>query len=185
MIQNEFEDKDYVTELSVGKWFLDFAWKKKMLYIEIDGRQHNDPDRVKSDIKKDEFCKELGWKCLRLQWNYICSNTQEAIKTAKDFIDNGKVCEVEWLDKKALKRKELETLKNEGRINSLGRATSACLNPEIWEQRKELILNSGVNLMKFGWISEVMKKINLTKGQIYNTIKKFNLNCYKLNRAEY
>jgi very-short-patch-repair endonuclease len=185
VIQNEFEDKDYVTELSVGKWFLDFAWKKKMLYIEIDGEQHNDPNRAKSDAKKDEFCKELGWKCLRLQWRYICSHTQEAIKAAKDFIDNGKVCEVEWVDKKALKKKELETLKNEGRINSLGRATSACLNPEVWEQRKDLILNSGVDLMKFGWISEVMKKTNLSKGQVYNTIKKFNLDCYKLDRAEY
>ena len=32
--------------------------------------------------------KEDGWKLLRLDWKWVCNNTKEAIKLAKDFIDS-------------------------------------------------------------------------------------------------
>ena len=58
--------------------------------------------------KKDDFCKKLGWQCLRLDWSYIYNNPKEAIKIAKDFIDNGKVSEIIWVDKKAQKKRRIK-----------------------------------------------------------------------------
>lgn len=88
VIENEFSDKNYESEFHVGKYRLDFAWPEKMRYIEIDGSQHDLEERSKSDLKKDEFCKNQGWSCLRLKWKYIWQNSKEAIKLAKNFIDN-------------------------------------------------------------------------------------------------
>ena len=181
VIQNEFDDKDFVSELQVGKYRLDFAWIKKMRYIEIDGSQHS--ERKESDKKKDDFCKELGWQCLRLDWSYIYNNPKEAIKIAKNFIDNGKVSEIVWVNKKAQKKEELKNLRKQGRINSLGRATSSCLPPKIWEDRKNLILSSGIDLTKFGWLTKVMEVTKLTKRQVYLTIEKFDIPVYKVTRA--
>lgn len=88
VIKNEFSDKNYESEFHIGKYRLDFAWPEKMRYIEIDGSQHDLEERFKSDLIKDEFCKSQGWSCLRLKWRYICQNSKEAIKLAKNFIDN-------------------------------------------------------------------------------------------------
>ncbi len=37
VIENEFSDKDYEREYSIGIYSIDFAWKHKKLGIEIDG----------------------------------------------------------------------------------------------------------------------------------------------------
>ena len=39
----------------MGKYSIDFAWPDLKLAIEIDGSQHNFPDRKKSDKLKDKY----------------------------------------------------------------------------------------------------------------------------------
>lgn len=179
VIENEFFDKNYESEFHVGKYRLDFAWPEKMRYIEIDGNQHDLEERSKSDLIKDEFCKSQGWSCLRLKWRYICQNSKEAVELAKNFIDNGCVSEIKWVDKKQAHKEKLESLKKEGRVDCNGNPTSSCLTLEVWEERKRLILNSNVDLCKFGWLTKVMKATGLTKKVVYNTISKFNLKTYE------
>lgn len=185
VIKNEFNDKNYETELSVGRYFLDFAWRDKMLYIEIDGSQHLNEERKASDRKKDEYCQSLGWKGLRLSWSYIINNKQEAIKLAKDFIDSGVVKEIKWqgnAEKKALRDKACE---EQGKIDKTGRHQPGMLTENEWAERKSKVINSGVDLMKFGWVSKVMKATGLSKRMIYNVVKRFDLPVYKLDRAVY
>ena len=59
----------WIRDLKVGKWFIDFAFKNKMLAIEIDGRQHLDKERLASDKIKDKFLKLKGWKVIRIPWS--------------------------------------------------------------------------------------------------------------------
>lgn len=180
VIKNEFNDKNYVTELPVGKWFLDFAWKEKMRYIEIDGQQHQRyEERKNSDIEKDNFCKNLGWSCLRLSWEFIMNNKQRAIEIAKNFIDNGEKSEIVWESKVEKKQKQREELIKQGRIDSRGNPNCSALPMDTWNKRLELINNSGVDLLKFGWLIKVMKITGLSKKEVYNTIKKFNIDVYK------
>ena len=81
------ECKDYQTEFYFYKQFLDFAWVEKKLCIEIDGEQHNRfQDRIDADKRKDENLKKEGWKLLRINWSYVCNNTQDSIKQIVDFL---------------------------------------------------------------------------------------------------
>lgn len=149
VINNEFSDKDYICELNVGKWFLDFAWPHKMRYIEIDGSQHERYlDRKASDLEKDNFCKSLGWSVLRLSWSYISNNKLEAIKIAKDFIDNGTIVDIQWESPKEKKAKAIL----ENKIVHLA---------EI-EKRKELVYHSGIDFTKDGWITKISKLFGIS-----------------------
>jgi hypothetical protein len=46
-------------------------------------------------------------------------------------------------------------------------------------KRKELILNCGVDLTRFGWVGEVEKATGLTKRIIESTVKYFDLEVFK------
>lgn len=183
VINKEFTDKNYICELNVGKWFLDFAWPEKMRYIEIDGQQHERyPERKQNDLQKDEFCKSLGWSVLRLSWSFISNNKQEAIKIAKDFIDTGKTCEIKWVSKQQIKAERKNKFLSQGKIDSLGRANIRKLSETEWLKRKDTILNCGVDLLAFGWKTKVIKKTGLSKREIENTVRKYNLDVFKTSR---
>lgn len=151
IIKNEFSDKDYQDELHVGKYRLDFAWPHKMRYIEIDGRQHEDIERKESDIKKDNFCKKLGWTGMRVSWSYICQNTQKAILEMKDFIDNGELSLIAWENPKEKLRKDIAARKAQHQKDN--------------DKRKNLILNSGINFQSFGWLEKVASLLGISHTQ--------------------
>lgn len=186
VINSEFNDKNYKTELSLGKWFLDFAWPQKKRYIEIDGSQHKrNLNRQKSDIEKDTFCKSQGWTPLRLSWSYISNNKDEAIKISKDFIDNGLIVDINWESKQEKKEKERKVLLSQGRIDKIGRVTPNVAPEEYWNNKRDLILNSGVDLMKFGWRAKVINITGLSVRAVETTIKRFNIPTFKTSRSKY
>jgi len=168
VIQNEFDDKDFVDELHIGKYRLDFAWPHKMLYIEIDGQQHNFEDRKKSDIEKDAFCKKLGWTSMRLQWSYICQNKQKAISEMKDFIDNGKLSLIVWESPKEKLKREVAARKLERQKDN--------------EARKELILNSGVDFNSWGWKTKIAAILGISRKCATSWIKRNMPDLYKQSR---
>ncbi len=55
----------------VDRYFLDLANPEKKLYIEVDGEQHyNDQKVVEHDKVRTARLEELGWKCLRrIRWS--------------------------------------------------------------------------------------------------------------------
>lgn len=55
-------------EYSMGKYFIDFAIIQKKIAIEIDGQQHNIPERIKTDKEKDLFIKSQGWEIFRIKF---------------------------------------------------------------------------------------------------------------------
>ena len=89
VINNEFEDKNYVCEYPLETFSLDFAWLEKKKCIEIDGDQHQRFKEYKErDMRKDECIYKNGWKVLRIEWKQMFKDTKTWIKIAKDFIDN-------------------------------------------------------------------------------------------------
>ena len=62
---------EYQSEYKVGKWFVDFADVKRKIAFEVDGKQHDLPDRKKSDQIKDEFLIKNGWTVKRYKWKRI------------------------------------------------------------------------------------------------------------------
>lgn len=87
VIENEFEDKNYISEFSVGNFSIDFAWVEMKRAIEIDGEQHyRFEEYIERDKRKDNFLKKEGWKVLRIRWKDMFKNTKEWIEQAKHFI---------------------------------------------------------------------------------------------------
>lgn len=87
VIANEFDDKNYVCEHSLGLFSLDFAWLYKKACIEIDGDQHQRFQEYKDrDQRKDKFLADSGWKVLRIEWKKMYHDPKTWIKIANDFI---------------------------------------------------------------------------------------------------
>lgn len=90
VIKNEFDDKNYKFEHSVGIYSIDFAWIEKKKAIEIDGSQHERfEDCKKRDRRKDKYLLENGWEVKRVSWNKMYRDTKKYIKECKDFIHSG------------------------------------------------------------------------------------------------
>jgi len=75
---------DYEREYPFEKYFIDFALKNKIA-IEIDGKQHELKDRIKSDKKKDKLLKSKGWKVFRIKFpkDNIRDNIKEIIEIGR------------------------------------------------------------------------------------------------------
>ena len=56
-------------EYKCWKWYIDFADVNRKIAIEIDGSQHELPERKAKDIEKDKYLTDLGWKIFRIKWN--------------------------------------------------------------------------------------------------------------------
>ena len=64
-------------------YFLDFYFEDMRLDLEIDGKQHNYPERVKSDHIRDIVLKENGYKVHRIEWRSINKPEGQEYITAK------------------------------------------------------------------------------------------------------
>lgn len=59
---------NYERELNVDKYFIDFAFVDKKIALEIDGKQHETPERKEKDLEKDKLLSENGWTVVRIRW---------------------------------------------------------------------------------------------------------------------
>jgi very-short-patch-repair endonuclease len=55
-------------------YILDFACIEIMLAIELDGGQHNAPEKLESDARRTSILEKHGWKVLRFWNNEVMEN---------------------------------------------------------------------------------------------------------------
>ena len=72
---------------SIGKYIVDFICFEKKIIIELDGGQHNEPDNISEDIKRDSFLKQSGYTVIRIWNNYIYENINEVLNYIKSIIN--------------------------------------------------------------------------------------------------
>lgn len=65
----------FTRQFPIGPYFADFACRKAMLVIELDGSQHAENDY---DRRRDSFMVEAGWSVLRF-WNTDVFTEREAV----------------------------------------------------------------------------------------------------------
>lgn len=90
------ENKDYYVNYPVRQdklglnnkksYFLDFYFPKYNLDLEIDGRQHEDEDRKKSDEIRDKALINNGYKVYRIKWRELRGPSEK--KYIKNEIGN-------------------------------------------------------------------------------------------------
>jgi len=60
----------YEEQHPVGIYQLDFAILESKVDLEIDGDQHYlDPRIMKSDLRRNKYLEDLGWKIIRIKWS--------------------------------------------------------------------------------------------------------------------
>jgi len=73
----------------VDRYFLDFAWVDKKLYVEVDGEQHYTPKGIAHDNERTTRLLKCGWRLLaRIRWSsYNKLDKNERKKFVKELID--------------------------------------------------------------------------------------------------
>ena len=74
----QFFGLKFKRQVPIGVYIADFCCNEKKLIIELDGGQHNVPDRIEYDKKRTEFLKGEGYKVIRL-WNNDINDNLEGI----------------------------------------------------------------------------------------------------------
>lgn len=156
VLENETNNITFYEEYHIGKWFLDFAWPERKIGLEIDGKQHEWPDRRRMDAEKDAYCTSLGWKILRLKWSDISMNKQQAIQLIKQFVLTSEIIDYDFQHKPTRVKKGYYHLPD-----------------NVWDERKLRLINSGIDMSKYGWQSKMVMYTGLTKRVIERTIEHF------------
>ena len=150
-----------------------------------DGRDHQEHDKERAVILAD-----LGWDCIAtIRWSVFRSLQKSerivALDKLKQTIHDSSVVDFEFSyiydirHELSIKR---EQLIKSGKVNSLGRFCNTKITNEEMNFRKEAILNSGVDLSKFGWVEKVSKVTGLTRRQIYKIVNLTDLINYVYRR---
>ncbi|MBR2305863.1 MAG: DUF559 domain-containing protein [Fibrobacter sp.] len=193
---------DWKNNYRVCGYLLDFANLSNKVYFEVDGETHYTAEGMAYDAKRTAELADNGWFLIgRIRWklykklnddarkkivdSYVAafmSDTTNPIPPIKDdgvssailkkhkTISRNTVKRRKDIEAYCIKRKNAEQnglLRADGRINGKGVPTTE------WERRKDLILNSGVDLTQFGWVEKVIKCTGLSKRIIEHTIQRF------------
>lgn len=183
----------------VGRYLLDFANLDTKVYFEVDGEQHYDEDGLKHDEIRTKTLADRGWFLMtRIRWKsfkHISRDEQEEyidtliknfrspdtniIPALPEVRTEPTVTSYKFSPYPDKSTREMERqikidearrnglLRKDGRINGVG------VPLDEWDRRKNLIMNCGVDLMKFGWKAKVMEQTGLTIRILADTISRF------------
>lgn len=191
----EKENIEYKKNFHVDRFFLDFAFPDKKLYFEVNGEQHyrkmyNGRDYQEHDKERFDILSKLGWTCIAtIRWSEFralsVSERSVALDKLNQAIHNASVVDFDFsyiTDSKYEQSVKREKSIKSGKVNSLGRVCNIKITDEEMNIRKEAILNSGVDLSKFGWVEKVSKVTGLTRRQIYKVVNSTDLINYVYRR---
>lgn len=164
---------DFIEEYTDTRWehnySLDIAFLEKKIAIEINGNQHYNSNWELNEYyqKRHDYLTSNGWNVLEIHytWCYVENKIKEICEAIENnntilFEEAKKLLEHKRLTKleKEQKRKENHLQKEQEKLNLINK-------------RKEQILNSEVDLTKFGWVDKVSKITKLTRRQIARIVK--------------
>ena len=172
------ENIEYKKNFHVYRFFLDFAFPDKKLYFEVNGEQHyrkmyNGRDYQERDRERANILTNLGWTCIAvIRWSEFRTLSFDErfayLEDLKRAVQDSTVVDFNFSYITDLKHEQSikrEQVIKSGKVNSLGRICNNKITDEEMNFRKEAILNSGVDLSKFGWVEKVSKLLDLLEGK--------------------
>ena len=72
---------------AVYAYIVDFISFDKMLIIEIDGGQHNDPETIARDKQRTEYLEHEGYRILRFWNNDVLQNIEGVIFKITEYLE--------------------------------------------------------------------------------------------------
>ena len=83
----QFHNLKFKRQQPIGDYIVDFICKEAKIIIEIDGRQHNEPENIEYDKTRTEYLNTLGYKVIRFWNNEIYENIESVILRLKEEIN--------------------------------------------------------------------------------------------------
>lgn len=184
----------------IGRNFsIDIFIPKLKMGIEVNGNQHYDSCGQLTPYyqERHDIIEQGGIKLIELP--YTSCYHEETLESIEllwrnwnlNCLLNSKICEFESRQQYyVMKRAELKRCKDaevkarydaarrEGKVNSRGIIQSNKTSISQWNKYKALIEESNVDITKFGWVKKVSQITGLTKRQIRNTVRKFDMTCF-------
>ncbi len=152
-------------------------WNGKKLPLEL---HHKDGDHFNNELENLEI---LCPNCHSVE----APNAGAAVGsyTKAQLKREAKVKRESEQQARAARNKEYAELKeqNPAKVDAFGRLNLRILTEEEWVLRKELILNSGVDITKFGWKSKAEAATGLTRRQVAETLEHFYDEFYNVHKA--
>ena len=169
---------------------VDICFKDIALVIEVNGFQHyiKDSFQLKPYYQnRHEIIESAGWNIIEIPCKesytdkfrtYLC-NIIDSRCSDESIIEKANSFYIKTHTELLLERHKrnidniakFDLAKEHGKVVN-NRIIANKLSYEDIEHRKQLILNSGVDLTKFGWVSKVSAVTKLTKREIYCTVEK-------------
>lgn len=203
---------DFEEEVQVvpGRHYsVDIVFPKVMLIVEVNGYQHYNTDTMELAPyyqKRHNEMEALGWEVLEVPYNQsyseefrmgLCMHIDAKQSSKQSNVSSNHINPTPYLKTLADLKKEREKNKEKKderillareqglKVDSLGRVLTWAPTENDWIERKELILNCGVDLTKFGWVGKVEKATGLTKRIIENTVERFSLEVFKRKAPQF
>lgn len=176
---------------------LDFADKDNKIAFEINGNQHYEfnGDLKEYYKKRHDYFKYRGWNLIEIHY-LICFNEDAIKKIIEDAYNNS----IEFLDiltkeiinykiekKKLKEQKKLKQNKDrpyfKENIKQRNRKEYFRDRQEIVDKKEifkiDLVLNSGIDFSKFGWVNKVSKIIDKIPQKVHFWMKRYMLDFYE------
>ena len=83
----QLKNYKFKRQVPVGNYIVDFLCAEKNLVIEIDGGQHNEPDKIKYDNARTEFLNSKGYKVIRFWNNDIYENINGVVSEIEKYLN--------------------------------------------------------------------------------------------------
>lgn len=166
---------------------VDICFPDKMIVVEVNGNQHYDMSTMELTAyykERHDLIESFGWTVIEVPYNKAYSD--EFRDSLCNLLDGANV-DISTFDykhecmniheKASAKRKQyndkLEAASKNGTLNKNGKLSGNKVSTDELNRRKELILNSGVDLTKIGWVKRVTELTGLSQRVIYKTVNQF------------
>lgn len=184
---------EYKHNYWTNRFYLDFAWPDKMIYIEVNGEQHYQVDVSNKDyqIRDNERYKILekeGWKCISIiRWAWFKSLSKEDkelfLNDLKLSILSSKKLESTYMSKKEIKelnhKKKVIEADNLGKIDSKGRISFKKTSNEEIERIVKILKESDINFLKPGWVKESMEQTGASRKVINKIVDNLGIKVFR------
>lgn len=185
-----FNNYSFIEEASIipdRNFAVDICFPDKMIVVEVNGNQHYDISTMELSSyyqERHDIIESFGWTVIEVPYNKAYSDEfRVSLLKLLDGVNvdistfNYKYECVNIYEKAAAKRKEhndkLEAASKNGTLDKNGRLSGNKIATDELNRRKELILNSDVDLTKFGWVGKVADITGLSIRVIHTTVDQF------------
>jgi very-short-patch-repair endonuclease len=176
---NQLYSKYTIKEkLPFGKYFLDFAFIDIKTDVEIDGQQHFRTKKCRNhDIERDNFLLDNDWKVYRIAWIELKNNPNLIIQNFLSWLKENIELYHKYDVNEVLKliKKHNPVYGNRNDYHKAKRNNSIIKN----KPKVDLILNSGIDFSKFGWVRKVSELLNINHGKVNKWMKLYMPEFYK------